>query len=74
MGHDLSSPGIENQRRRPRSRAGFGIDLLSRHQLRASASRRAAWYSWDERQRRSPVRGCGNATGLTSILDRWQVY
>jgi len=44
--------------------------LLSRHQLRACAKRRAAW-------RRIPARGArqrDNAVGLTSILDRGQFY
>jgi len=46
--------------------------LLSRHQLHASAARRAACRSRGQRQRRSPARGHGNAVRVTSILGRGQ--
>ena len=49
--------------------------LLSRHQLRTSAARRAAWRGLGQHQRRVQrvwVSYLGNAVGLTSIVDQGQ--
>ena len=74
--HVRRSSGIERQGHRQGQGLGLLLGLsinwrpwlyvqMSRHQLRASAERRAA---------ESSACGLGNAVGLTSILDRGQLF